>query len=188
MVLIAKKDFNLELDKYIENRRKPDRISDEWFLTNFGRKISNTNYKGKGKKVVTGIKSIFRRRIPSEEEIEAKRRMRDKKEEEFHELEDELEEVQEAEDKLEEVREGILKRFFKKLRLYNPKKEYAEEEMDGEIVEETPSPELKNAKEALKILHKWIERLPRDELDRFKRSEDFEKYKKALKDLKMIKE
>lgn len=42
-------------------------------------------------------------------------------------------------------------------------------------------------REAIKILHKWLEKLDPDTLNRFKRSEDFEKYKSVLKKLNMIK-
>ena len=46
--------------------------------------------------------------------------------------------------------------------------------------------DVEQLKSVVKITHKWLEKLSPEEMNAFKRSEDFEKYKEALKSLGMI--
>ena len=62
-----------------------------------------------------------------------------------------------------------------------------EEEFDEEV-EETVSSDIDDLKEAVKVLHRWLEKLPPEKIAEFKKSPDFETYKGALRKLGMIKE
>lgn len=72
--------------------------------------------------------------------------------------------------------------------LFRRKQPVYEDDWDeDEVAVQEPSVEEQELREAIKILHKWIEKLDPDTLNQFKRSEDFEKYKSILKSLNMIK-
>jgi len=62
-------------------------------------------------------------------------------------------------------------------------REIPDEEYESEEEEYT----LDEIKQVLKVLHKWLEELPPDKKEQFKRSEDFVKYKEALHKLGLIK-
>ncbi|MFA6073579.1 MAG: hypothetical protein WC758_05680 [Candidatus Woesearchaeota archaeon] len=47
---------------------------------------------------------------------------------------------------------------------------------------------IEELKETIKVLHKWLEKLPPERITEFKRSPDFEKYKSGLRKLGLIKE
>ncbi|MFT4311128.1 MAG: hypothetical protein ACMXX7_00720 [Candidatus Woesearchaeota archaeon] len=77
-------------------------------------------------------------------------------------------------------------------RIFRRKPKYEEDEDDFEDDKEDEEElrideEKEELKELVKILHKWIEKLPSDKINQFKRSPDFEKYKSGLKKLNMIK-
>ena len=115
-----------------------------------------------------------------------------KSEEDFSEEESEIEAIDEMEDELEERRESALKRFFKKLHFFGRRsRRYEDDDEDGydDYDEENDDSvdDLEDIKEVIKITHKWLERLPPEDMARFKRSEDFEKYKAVLRRLGMIK-
>ena len=77
---------------------------------------------------------------------------------------------------------SLMSRIFRR----SPKiedEEYIESE-EEQVKVDTEKEELK---ELVKILHRWIEKLPSDKINEFKRSSDFEKYKSGLKKLNMIK-
>lgn len=110
-----------------------------------------------------------------------------KKEEDFEqesiqesEFEKTTEEYEEPEKKL-----SLFSRIF---RFNRVKEENFEEDYD-DYQEENLEEQLgfEDYKEAIKILHKWVEKLPENDLKKFKSSSDFDKYKKALKKLGMIK-
>ena len=105
-------------------------------------------------------------------------------EEDYDDEETEIEEIDDVEEELEERRESALRRFFKKLRRNKKRKEEPEHE---EYDEETEEDTLNEAKEIIKITHKWLEELPPETIERFRRSEDYVKYKETLRKLKMIK-
>ncbi len=179
MVIIAKKEFNLDLDKYIDDRRGDG--------SSLGKKF------GKMKKSFSerdikiswpslGIRNMLRRRIPSEEMPKKEKIPED---EEFSEMEEELEQIHEVEEELEEERENVLKKFFRKL-WYSDREVVDEEEIVGEEAQIANSDE--ETREVLKGLHKWLESLPRDKKSEFKKSEDFKRYKDLLQRLGMIKQ
>ena len=100
----------------------------------------------------------------------------------LEEMEHKIEEVNQVEEKVEEEineeREGLLTRFFKRLRSNEPKEEefvQAHEESDDEM------------KEFLKVMHSWITKLDPDVQKEFKGSKDFELYTSMLKKHGLIK-
>lgn len=110
-----------------------------------------------------------------------------KKEEDFEQeivkessFEETTEEYEEPEKKL-----SLFSRIFR----FNRVKEEDIDEYYDDYQEENLEEQVgfEDYKEAIKILHKWVEKLPEKELKKFKTSSDFDKYKKALKKLGMIK-
>jgi len=166
VVKIARKDFNSEMDDYIKKRRTSDSTG-----TKLKDNLKNINE--------WSVFSMFKRKEKeyNTEEYED--------EEDFEDEETEIEAIEEIEDELEERREGVLKRFFKKLRFGRRMKRKPEEDEYEEIEEDED--ELEEIKEVIKITHRWLEELPPETIERFKRSEDFQKYKATLKKLGMIK-
>lgn len=169
MINIANNDFNKDMDDYLTTIRDKDNKREPSFSGAL--KIFN----------------VLRRRIPSDEEVE-RRELKRQNEREMEVMEDEIEEIHETEEVMEVQREGIVTRFLKKLRL-SSRDEYIEDEEEMEVaVERRAIASEEKCKETIKIVHKWLEQLPPEKLDQFKRSEDFVKYKQTLKELGLIKQ
>ena len=158
-------DFESDLDDYIEERRASDRRSQRrgFFKRLFG---------------------SWRRQERQDD--------RSEKEAELEEIEDDIEVIDEEEKELEEVREGLLTRFFKLLRSSDDTTsdvaEPVDEEDEADVVVE-PEPDMVDkeaVKEVVKIQHRWIEALPAEDLSRFKRHEDYERYTELLDELGLI--
>ena len=99
--------------------------------------------------------------------------------EEAEEFEDEYQGLEGMEEEIEERKEGI---FNKIARFFSTEKN--EPEIIEEVAEEFTLNE--DIREAFKVLTKWLEKLPEKELNKFKESEDFEKYKAVLRKYNMI--
>ena len=176
VVKIASKDFNLDMDKYIKDRRSRD-DSGPSIKDNFSEKLDNIKESVSEWKVF----SLFRRKekdVPYLDDIE-------EDDEDYSDEESEIEEIDDLEEELEERRENVFKRFFKKLRMGRRKPVDDDDDYYEEAVEEED--DLDDVKEVIKITHKWLEELPPETVERFKRSEDFQKYKEILRKLGMIK-
>ncbi|MBN1175977.1 hypothetical protein JXA48_05015 [Candidatus Woesearchaeota archaeon] len=109
--------------------------------------------------------------------------------EEIHEIEDELDDVEHEVEELEEKRESLIKRFFS---IFRSNRSSVEEEMPdfehSHDVELDPAEVLKaETRQTLKIIHKWISRLPPEQIDAFKRSPDFNRYKELLEKYNLLK-
>lgn len=180
MIKIADEDFNKDMDSYIQKKRKG--------ITNFSRPKSKvfTDEKTEHSEKSHGLFNVFRRRIPSDEEFK-QRIKKMKHNQKLEAMEDDIKDIQEEEDEMEEKREGIVKRFLKLLR--KPVKDnYSDEEEIVHAAEMNKAEkDIEQLKNVIKITHKWLERLPPEQLNEFKRSEDFQRYKDALKQLKLIK-
>lgn len=97
------------------------------------------------------------------------------------EFQEEQEEYMEEE--YEERRPGLVRRAFRKI--FGTRQE-PEEDME---IEQPTEPDFEEElKDTIKMIHKWLEQLPPEKLAQFKRSPDFERYKKLLRRLKLIKE
>jgi hypothetical protein len=118
---------------------------------------------------------------------------RSPREEEIEEIEDDIEVIDEEEKELEEVREGLLTRFFKLLRSSDEEETdveqpVADDEDEADVVVE-PEPDVVDreaVKQLVKLQHKWIEELPPQDLSRFKRHDDYEKYQSLLEELELV--
>lgn len=125
---------------------------------------------------------LFRRRIPSEEDLQDD--LPAEKVQELETMEDELEEVETEIETLEEKREGLLERFLNLMRGSRAKRRKEDAE---ELLEEVQTVIDEDVKETLKALHKWLERLPNRDMREFKVSDDFQKYKLVLEKYGLIK-
>lgn len=187
MVKISKFDFNDDLDDYIEQRKED--------ASPFERAVSKVKGKfqpvdkiieekpRKKRRQYSFISSIFRRRIPSEEEIEEELgTLSPQEKKELKQEEEKIEDAEELDEELEAQRESMITRFLRKLRIYRRAQEedYEEDLQEEPVVDE-------EMKELLKVLHKWLEQLPYDKKEQFKRSEDFQKYKETLRRYNLIK-
>ncbi|MCF7871689.1 hypothetical protein K9L97_01525 [Candidatus Woesearchaeota archaeon] len=168
MVKIDKGEFNRDMDDYLNSRKGE----------------SQSSMRSGALKLF----SFFQRRIPNDEEIEMRAREREVENvRELENMQDDVEDIQAAEDAMELEREGIFKRFLKLLRL-GGRSDFPEEEEVLESVAEQKALELEESfKDTVKMLHKWLEMLPAEKMDQFKRSDDFQRYKEVLKKLGMIK-
>lgn len=77
--------------------------------------------------------------------------------------------------------------FMSKLFNFGSKKKEQEED-DSSMELQVQRQNIEDLKETIKVLHRWLEKLPPDKISEFKRSPDFEKYKSGLKKLGLIKE
>lgn len=159
----ADKEFESELDDYIADRREADRRARRgffsWLFSSWERRDARDDR--------------------SEEEVEMEH------------IEDDIEVIDEEERELEEMREGLLTRFFKLLRSDTADErgdDDVEESFDEEpaVVEPVEGVDREKVKEVVKIQHKWIEELPARDLSRFKRHEDYDRYRSLLDDLDLI--
>lgn len=109
-------------------------------------------------------------------------------EEELEDIDHQEEELDEEYEELEEKRENLLQRLFSFLSgKKQPVEEEYEDEYEGEDVDDAASIREQETRATLKIIHKWIGRLPPDQIDAFKRSPDFQKYKDLLEMYNLIK-
>jgi hypothetical protein len=170
----VKQDFNNDLDSYI-SRRRADRKPFEKTMQILKEKVKKSKEPYDEEPKQTGkISMMFRKRIPTEEEV-----MHQKKTEKK-----EIEELEEEDEVIAEEMEELDKKpgFFSKLFGKGKQDEFEEEEV------EQVDPEIETLKDTIKILHSWLEKLPPEQVQKFRNSPDYEKYKEALRKLKLIKE
>lgn len=179
MINISKLDFNDDLDRYIEKRRfaKP-------FYKDIIKNVKKPSYTSsdseEGKKMIFGF---LRRRIPSDEEIQQKINKEQKMRQEVQMKETEMQKPQEEdfyEDEQQPKKEGSVKKFVRKLFFTKVEDDYQE------MQEEEPD-QTEEIKETIKILHRWLEKLPPEQITAFKNSEDFKRYKDSLNKLGLTK-
>lgn len=109
-----------------------------------------------------------------------------------HELEDEIEEVDSEVEELEERREGLFSRLFALIR-GRPKEDDYEDDIPEEVVAQAMGEHQKNedlikeTRLVLKSVHRWLGKLPPEQIESFKRSPDFARYKELLDKYGLIK-
>ena len=214
MVLISKKqrDFNDDMGAYLDSRntksdsdsvpffkkvdslipiRKAFSSSSDKDVPQLSNAIESTVYDDDAKPSFFGrIVALFGSSSSSardlDEEVET---MPEDIQEEIHEIEDEITEVDQEVEELEEKRESLIKRFFSIFRSNRSKPIEEEEPFEhAEDVELDPNEVLKaETRQTLKIIHKWISRLPPEQIDAFKRSPDFARYKELLEKYNLLK-
>ncbi len=181
---MADKSFNLEIDAYIEKRRKRKYkpvvrrknipLSTEGTLTKEER--THLELSTKDKAVIIKKRPWYARFF----NIKPKETVEDKFEEELTDelVEDleEIDEIEEQEQELEEKKQNIIKRMWKAL-LRKPENEITEE---IEEIEEPPKvdPDLIRV---LYIADELLAKLPREEKLKFMETDDFLLYKSVFK-------
>lgn len=148
----------------------------------------------KPKKKRFSLLSIFSRgsRDPKEYE-EGDEELDESDREGLQELEHEIDDVEQQSEELEEKRSGLFSRLFSFLNFGGRSRgEYEEDIPEDQVKEQLKAQEEKDSlyketRETLKILHKWINRLPPQQIEAFKRSPDFQKYKELLDKYNLIK-
>jgi hypothetical protein len=149
--------------------------------------------------------AFFRKRIPSDEEIikkehekkvaQERAEMKDDDENiqphtQVVEEDDDFEEYENVQHKIESApkdkKEGG---FMSKLFNFGSKKQEEHEDDNNQAMAmQQQQQNIEDLKETIKVLHRWLEKLPPDKISEFKRSPDFEKYKDGLRKLGLIKE
>lgn len=125
------------------------------------------------------VSSIFKKRSPQYDDDLA-----EDDEEELEEMETDIKALDNDIDSLERTREGLVGSFLSKMRSARKRSQDFDED---EYIEPKANVLDQDVKETLKILHKWLEKLPGNELKEFKTSEDFQKYKYILDKYGLIK-
>lgn len=203
MVQIAKSSFDKDFDDYLNRRLK--KSSDEGFFKKVESLIPKVGSSKKNEFVDEDVEEydaepkqsflskIFRRFYSFNnngdvDEVEIEDELPENVRKEVETIEDEIETVDEAVEELEEKRDGLLRRLFK--RLFGIKEEDVEEDIDVDLVRsqiEQAHSDLKDeTRIVLKSVHKWLSKLPRDQIDSFRRSPDFIKYKELLEKYDLI--
>jgi len=168
VIKIANKDFNSDLDNYIKGRRFNDTRGVSLSKRFDFKKVNEWT-----------VFSLFRNK-------KEKKQFDEDYDDEHHDVKEfEIDSGEELDNELGERRKGFLTTFFKKRRV--SKKFKAKEEKDDFDAVDVVESDLEEAKEVIKIAHKWLEELPPESIYRFKKSDDFQKYKSILKKLGMIK-
>jgi hypothetical protein len=177
VIKITQKEINRELENYLSSRvdRKPikkaNMISEE---SEFEKE--EVEFYGSQKPFYKVIMDIF---IPKKR-TEVVR--------EIDEVEAEVdEEIKQREpEETDEVspKKGFLSRIIDFFKITYD--EY-EEEQEQEYQSEEPVMINQDIKDIIKLQHKWINKLPKNEIKKFKESEDFQNYKYILEKYNLIK-
>ena len=193
------KDFNDEMGSYLDERRGFDTsknfLNIDFSFLKFsgdGRVpevpvTQSTVYERESKPSLLSILfARFRSSKDQQDALDAVEELPAEIVEEVEEVEGEIEHIEEEVGELEEERESLLTRLFSLFRRgKNDEMDYEEEAGEVELDEN----ELlrRETREALRMVHKWIGRLSPDQINAFKRSPDFQKYKDLLDKYGLIK-
>jgi hypothetical protein len=203
VVTIAdKSDFNKDFDNYISSRKNANQFN---FFKKVESLIPKKSIFSKKKKndfeddyveekpKKTFFSNLFKKKknikknYDDEDSMEKIPPKKIKKE--VEQLEQEVEDFTEAQDELEQRREGLFKKMFRVIFGVNEK--FEEEDIDPSLIKTEVKKEediLKQETRAtLKIVHKWISRLSPEQIDAFRRSPDFVKYKELLERYDLLK-
>lgn len=98
-------------------------------------------------------------------------------------MEEDIEELDAEIEELEEERESLWSRFLRSMR----SSRRSEGEIKDDLLDEVVPVMDEEMKETLKLLHKWLEKLPPSDMNAFKRSDDFQRYKSMLEKYGLVK-
>jgi hypothetical protein len=217
-VTVANPAFNDDLDDYLNRRRDKGRLQRKAFWS--VKRKQDAQRKEKGSAFFAGddsgeagpeeerstfsLLSVFRRRIPSEEEVaKSQARQQAPAESAARELDSELQpqtlvvedDYEDEEMEQEEPgREGASEEGQEPrggqgfiVRLFGGGRKRQEEE-EQRLVLQMQQQNIEDLKETIRVLHRWLEKLPPERILEFKRNPDFEKYKDGLRKLGLIRE
>ncbi len=200
MVVIAKRqsDFNADLGAYLDRRRNPEKQSNSFFqkvdsllpkkmessrdIPEIDSYQESTIYEGEKKPSFFAV--LFRSRKKNRSSSQFA-------DESVEEIEEEINEIDEEVEELQERKESLLARFFSLV--FGGKRASAPEDFseDIESVESVEFDEAELLKQetraTLRVIHKWISRLSPEQIDAFKRSPDFIRYKELLQKYNLTK-
>ncbi|MFW5866136.1 MAG: hypothetical protein ACOCU6_03520 [Nanoarchaeota archaeon] len=112
--------------------------------------------------------------------------------EEIEEVEHEIEDVDSESEEIERNRTSLFERLFSFLSS-RPRNEAYEGDISEEVIREQVKVQeerdelYKETRDTLKVIHKWINRLSPNQVEAFKRSPDFQRYKNLLDRYNLIK-
>lgn len=199
-----KREFNADLDNYI-SRRNGENVSffkkvDDVFSRNSSSKVPKMKYNettiyDDGTKKNKNWFSIFSRKrktsdIMEEEIQEHSAELSAEEKTELENMETEVSHIENEEEDLERAKGNVVSRFFasifkKRSRVIEDDfDEVSEEHIQKAVQEDTLKDETRIV---LKSMHKWLSRLPPDQIDAFRRSPEFEMYKELLGKYGLIK-
>jgi hypothetical protein len=206
VVFIAKrqKSFNDEMGAYIERRRESSDDSNVFF-----KKVDSLI--PKRKKSVESVPDVddinstvvdrprkqswfwalfsSKSEFPEEEDLDSLP-VHDRKV--AHDIEDEIEEVDSEVEELEERRDGLFSRLFALIR-GRPKEDSYGDDIPEDVVAQAMGENqrnedlIKDTRLVLKSIHRWLGKLPPEQIESFKRSPDFIRYKELLDKYGLIK-
>ena len=135
------------------------------------------------------IASFFRSSKDTEELDEEIETLPEDAKQEAHHVEEEITEIDDEVHELEEKREGLFSRLLSIFSRSSNDEPVMDEDMLGsEPVELDEHEQLKaETRAVLKVTHKWLSRLPPEQIDAFKRSPDFTRYRELLEKYGLIK-
>ncbi len=198
MVLIVKnqRSFNDDMAAYIERRKASDDSSNNFFkkvdsLITRKKKVSeevpqfdeiNSTVVDRPKKQFW-LFALFSKSPTTDLES-----LDEEDQEIIEEIEEEIEDLDEEVDELETKKMGLFAKLFSFLRGSRSEEDSFEEgeDIDPELVASTIGQHQKNedlineTRIVLKSLHRWLSKLPPEQIEAFKRSPDFSKYKDLL--------
>lgn len=150
---------------------------------------SSTVYEDDNKKV-SFFGFLFKKKSATaefmEEEIQEAQIADPQMYEELESMEEEVESIDEEMQSLETKKQSVLSQFFKSLFGSSRKsideddiEEISQEDIDASVAQRESLVE-EETKEVLKAMHKWLSKLPPEQIEAFRRSEDFDRYKALL--------
>jgi hypothetical protein len=190
VVIIA--GINKDLDKYLSNRRAKEGKS---FFSKPLIRIEKTkpdevpqDLETDKVRVIDDQEPGFWQRLFNREEEIIEEELNDEELARLEAMEVEIEKVERAEqahpevaEELEEVRESLLERFFSLFRGYQNKHALERKAQQLQYIEDEVVPKIdEDVKRVLKIIHKWLAKMPKRARDDFKKSKDFEEYRSLL--------
>jgi len=192
-----RKEFNNDLDNYLSRRRGEEpsffKKVDEMFSKKNNSSIPelkpnrSTVYDDgsvREKKFLFFFKRKTRTAELMDEELQAhSEELTPVEKEELKSLEREVDSIEDEEMMLEVEKKSAIALFFGKLfgRRNKPKEDDFEDIDEDQIQAAVQEDTLKDeTRVVLKALHKWISRLPPDQIEAFRRSQDFAMYKELL--------
>lgn len=200
----SKREFNADLDNYL-SRRNGQNVSffkkvDTMFSKDNSSKIPKMSYNettvyDDGTKKNKNWFSIFSRKrktsdIMEEEIQEHTSELSAEEEMQLREMETEVAHIENEEEDLERAKGNVVSRFFaslfqKRSRVIEDDfEDVSEEQIEKAVQQDTLKDETRIV---LKSMHKWLSRLPPDQIDAFRRSPEFGMYKELLGKYGLIK-
>ena len=173
-------EFNSDLGRYIESRKGASPTGVFYFFS----KVSSVASSAKKQEHPAITDKELHAAKPQQQQAQSLK----KQEKELETMEAKIEEIDDIEHTVEEKREGLLTGFFKKLRIFNKESDKHVLDIEESPEAEEPQPYDEDVRRVLKMTYSWLDYLPEEKVLSFKKSEDFDLYKKVLSTHGLIKQ